>query len=220
MKNLPSIKRVCYALLFIVVIEFFLLRIENLTILSLDSSLISTGNSFIESVALHKNNETRESVIAFDEEVMKQEIEIASLQASTPVIVYEGMTEQELGSKLNKVLGSSLDGYGDVFAKYSIEYGVDPYLATAITLLETGCKWGCSTLVKQCNNVGGMKGSGCGSYQAFDTLEDGIESMIRNLANNYIAKGLTTPEEMNKKYAASSTWATKVNNYINEIRNA
>ena len=44
--------------------------------------------------------------------------------------------------------------------------------------------------------------------------------MIRNLANNYIAKGLTTPEEINKKYAASSTWATKVNNYINEIRNA
>ena len=124
------------------------------------------------------NNETRESVIAFDEEVMKQEIEIASLQASTPVIVYEGMTEQELGSKLNKVLGSSLDGYGDVFAKYSIEYGVDPYLATAITLLETGCKWGCSTLVKQCNNVGGMKGSGCGSYQAFDTLEDGIEEAL------------------------------------------
>mgnify|MGYP002511620479 CR=1 FL=1 len=38
------------------------------------------------------------------------------------------------------------------------------YLAVAIVLHETGCKWTCSKLVRECNNVGGMKGSGCGSY--------------------------------------------------------
>ena len=106
------------------------------------------------------------------------------------------------------------------FARYSIEYGVDPYLAVAITLHETGCKWNCSNLVQSCNNVGGMKGSGCGSYASFNTLEEGIEAMISNLSRNYISQGLTTPESIGTKYAASSTWASKINYYIDTIRNA
>ena len=37
-----------------------------------------------------------------------------------------------------------------------------------------------SILVKQCNNVGGMKGSGCGIYGYFNTLEEGIQRFIYN----------------------------------------
>ena len=65
-----------------------------------------------------------------------------------------------------------------------------------------------------------MKGSGCGSYAAFSTLDEGIEAMIRNLANNYIRVGLTTPETIGRKYAASETWPTKIQYYINQIKNA
>lgn len=132
------------------------------------------------------------------------------------------MTLDELALKLNNSLSSDLSGYGMSFAKYSTQYGVDPYLALAITLLETGCKWGCSSLVKQCNNVGGMKGSGSclgSSYATFASLDAGIEAMIKNLSYNYIQKGLVTPEQINRKYATSSTWAYKVNNYISAIRN-
>ena len=116
-------------------------------------------------------------------------------------------------------LSSDLAGYGEVFANYSIEYGVDPYLAVAITLHETGCTWNCSTLVKECNNVGGMKGSGCGAYGRFDSLDAGIEAMISNLSRNYVFKGLTTPEAIGLRYAMSDTWASKINNYIEKIRN-
>ena len=59
---------------------------------------------------------------------------------------------------------------------------------------------------------------GSGSYRKFDTLEEGITKFIENIAKNYYAYGLTTPEAMNHKYAESKTWATKVNNYINEIK--
>ena len=38
------------------------------------------------------------------------------------------------------------------------------------------------------------------------------------LYNNYYAKGLTTPEKINPKYAESKTWAQKVNKYIEKIR--
>ena len=86
---------------------------------------------------------------------------------------------------------------------------------------ETGCKWGCSRLVRECYNVGGMKGSpGCngGSYIAFSDLEQGIDRFVRNIANTYYAYGLDTPEKMNPKYAADPAWSEKVNKYINEIK--
>ena len=139
-------------------------------------------------------------------------------------VLYEGLTIDELAAKLNKSLKSNLKGTGNLFAKYSIEYEVDPYVAVAISLLETGCKWGCSRLVRECNNVGGMKGNpGCfgGSFRKFDTLEEGIESFIKLLSNGYYKKGLTTPELMEKKYAGgSNTWAMKVNNYLNQVKGA
>ena len=126
----------------------------------------------------------------------------------------------ELVAKLNRSLNSTLSGKGESFAKYATELGIDPYLAVAIVLHETGCKWNCSTLLKQCNNVGGMKGSpGCngGSYKAFASLDEGIKAFMTNLYKNYYAQGLTTPETIGPKYAASSTWASQVRSYMNEI---
>jgi hypothetical protein len=137
------------------------------------------------------------------------------------LVVYDGLTMDELSAKLEKNLHSTLDGTGKLFAEYSIKLGLDPYLAVSIVLLETGCNWECSELVKQCNNVGGVKGSpGCfgGSYQKYSSLEEGITSYLDLLYNNYYSKGLTTPEQINPKYAASTTWASKVNKYIEKIK--
>ena len=137
------------------------------------------------------------------------------------VIVYDGMTMSELTEKLNRSLKSTIAGKGDVFASYSLERGVDPYLAVSIMLLETGCNWSCSSLMRKCNNVGGQKGSpSCdgGSYKSYPSLDEGIKGFIDNIADNYYAYGLTTPEAMNKKYAASNVWAIKVNNYISSVK--
>lgn len=138
-------------------------------------------------------------------------------------IVWDNLTMQELTEKLDRTLTSDLTGYGKVFAEKSIELGLDPYLAVAITMHETGCKWGCSSLLKKCNNVAGIKGSpGCngGSYKRFDTLEDGINYYLNMLYNNYYSKGLTTPELINKRYAEDKFWASKVNKYIESIKKA
>lgn len=140
-----------------------------------------------------------------------------------PEIVYDGLTLNELADKLNRNLNSDISGYGMVFATKSLDLGLDPYLAVSIMLLETGCKWNCSYLMRECNNVGGMKGSpGCagGSYRRFDSLEEGIDAYLNNLYYNYYAKGYTTPEQIGVRYAESKTWASKVNHYINEIKNS
>lgn len=131
-------------------------------------------------------------------------------------VVYAGLTLEELGLKIDNVLNSTLDGYGTTIASLAIEKGVDPVVAASIILVETGCKWTCSSLVRNANNVGGMKASG-NRYATFTSLEAGIEAFINNLANNYYAKGLTTPEEMNKKYAANPNWHKDVYYYVEAI---
>ena len=154
-----------------------------------------------------------------EEDLYRKEQEyLAYLQT---LIVYDGLTMDELAAKLDRSLKNELSGYGRLYAEYSLENGVDPYIAVAISLHETGCNGNCSSLMKSCNNVGGQKGyptCGSGSYKAYDTLEDGIKGYIDNLSKNYFAMGLNTPELMNRKYAGSTTWAAQVNNYIATIK--
>lgn len=136
-------------------------------------------------------------------------------------IVYDGMTMQQLADKLNRSLNSTISNKGYLIASYSLQLGIDPYVATAIILHETGCSGTCSTLVTECNNVGGQKGSpscGGGSYKAYSTLDEGIMGYLDNLYRNYYAVGLTTVETIGTKYAASTTWASQVNNYVSLIK--
>ena len=131
-------------------------------------------------------------------------------------IVYEGLTLNELGLKIDNVLNSTLDGYGTTIASLALAKGVDPVVAASIILVETGCKWTCSSLVRNANNVGGMKATST-RYASFATLEDGLEAFINNLANNYYAKGLTTPEAINTKYATNPNWHQDVYYYVEAI---
>ena len=137
-------------------------------------------------------------------------------------IVYDGMTLEELAAKLDRFLASDLAGKGYLYASHSLEIGIDPYLAVAISMHETGCTWGCSKLVKECNNVGGQKGTpSCngGSYKSYATLDEGIIGFLDNIYYNYYRYGLTTAEEMNPKYAADTNWSKNVNKYIEKIKN-
>ena len=137
-------------------------------------------------------------------------------------LVYENMTMKELSNQLNKSLKGILANKGEIFAKYSVEYKIDPYLSVAIVLHETGCKWNCSYLATTCNNIGGQKGyptCGNSSYKRFSSLDEGIKGFYDNLYYNYYSQGLTTVSSIHKKYAESSSWPTYVNNYINEIKN-
>ena len=159
-----------------------------------------------------------------DDNVVELNMEQAPQSVYIPprVEVYEGMTLEELGEKINRNLGTGyLSGKGSLIASKCIELGVDPYIVTAIILHETGCKYNCSTLVKQCNNVGGQKGApscGGGSYKYYATLDDGIVGHIENLYYNYFSKGRTTVETIAPRYAASTAWSGKINWSVNLIR--
>lgn len=188
-----------------------------LTLFAFSSFLSNIDKDSLKNIFSSVNMTQEEEIIKIDS--------IAELKkegnVTKKVIVYDGMTLNELTEKLNRSLKSTIAGKGDVFASYSLERGVDPYLAVSIMLLETGCNWSCSSLTRKCNNVGGQKGlPSCdgGSYRAYPSLDEGIKGFIDNIADNYYAYGLTTPEAMNKKYAESNMWAIKVNNYISSVK--
>lgn len=173
-----------------------------------------------------KDEEEKQEKVEKEEKTTKEVAAIESTPTPVPTptpepVVYDGLTMNELADKLNRSLGSTLSGTGYTFASKSLTLGIDPYLAVAIVLHETGCKWECSYLVQACNNVGGMKGSpGCGggSYAAFSTLDEGIDSYLNNLYRNYYAYGLTSPETIGPKYAASTVWPSKIYYYMDAIR--
>ena len=218
----------------LVMINFVLTDNSNSTFVQINSSLTQESNledvSNLEGVSNIvdeklldddslevevKQENTEESKATTDDEVVVEEESVKEESNK----VYDGMTLEELASKLNRSLKNELSDKGYLYASYTLEKGVDPYLAVAISLEETGCNANCSSLMKTCNNVGGMKGNGCGAYGYFDTIDDGIKAFIDNIYKNYVAYGLTTADTMHHKYAENPLWATNVNKYIERIKN-
>ena len=183
-----------------------------------------SGRKLVEKEGLVYSGDINTTLVVEDnkedvqEEIKEEEVEEV-VNASERVEVFDGLTMEELTDKLDRNLGSDLSGMGYAYANYSIELGVDPYLAVAISMHETGCTWNCSYLAKTCHNVGGMKGSGCGEYAGFDTMEEGIYAFIANIKRNYVDFGLYTADTMNPKYAEDPTWSSKVNKYYEKIKN-
>lgn len=206
--------------------KFRLINEKVITVFLCSMITLFAFSSFLSNVDKEVLSNMFSSVNMIEEETKEEFVDsISELSkennVTKRVIVYDGMTMSELAEKLNRSLKSTIAGKGDIFASYSLERGVDPYLAVSIMLLETGCNWSCSSLMRKCNNVGGQKGSpSCdgGSYKSYPSLDEGIKGFIDNIADNYYAYGLTTPEAMNKKYAASDMWAIKVNNYISSVK--
>lgn len=134
------------------------------------------------------------------------------------VIIYDGMSYDEATMHFESKMNGYIDGYGSYFFNKAYNLGVDPYMSLAIMMHETGCKWTCSYIARNCNNFGGMKGAGCGSYQKFKTKEEGIDSFLNNLKYNYIDKGLTTPVAINTIYAENKAWHVTINRYMEELK--
>lgn len=181
-----------------------------------------TTTKLITTVSMIPEEETIEENIIMPENTSVP-YEIAPTFEDDGSIIYDGLTLTELTNKLNKSLKGYLKNTGYFFANNTKETGMNPYLSVSIVLLETGCKWTCSSLTVKCNNIGGLKGGkSCngGAYTKYETLDEGIKGYLNIIYNNYYLQGLDTPERMASKYAASPEWANKVNRYIDEIKNA
>lgn len=83
-------------------------------------------------------------------------------------------------------------------------YGIDSSVVLGIARLETGNFTSYAYLVG--NNPGGMSVNEVPII--YSSIEEGVEAMVSNLAHNYFAIGLTTPELIGQKYCpVNPNWA-------------
>ena len=106
---------------------------------------------------------------------------------------------------------SPLEYQAQDFIDAADQYGVDWKLVPAISGVE-------STFGKQSF---GYNAWGWGIYGDqtlnFGSWRDGIFTVTGGLKQNYIDQGLTEPFAMNRAYAASPTWGTRVNYFMNDL---
>ena len=114
--------------------------------------------------------------------------------------VSENIVKSEIKDK-SQVCGLSTiqceeDNETDLVKEISSRYEVDWKLIESIVIHETANRT--SLAYKNRNNVGGLMGSD--GLMRFDTIEESYEFMIRAIKVYYLEKGLTTIEQIQKKY--------------------
>ena len=113
---------------------------------------------------------------------------------------------------------SPLQGQGPLIVRLADQYGLDYRMIPAIAFKESSL---CKKTPKLSFNCWGYGIYGK-KVTRFDNYEEGIETVTRGLAQNYIAKGYTNPDEIMSKYTPSSngSWAETVNLIMNRLHEA
>lgn len=108
------------------------------------------------------------------------------------------------------------DHYGQVFVDLADKNGFDFRLLPAIAMQESNL---CKLIPPDTYNCLGFGIHARGTL-AFPSYEANFERAARELKQNYIDIGLTTPEQIMTKYTPSSngSWANSVNQWMAEMR--
>lgn len=108
-----------------------------------------------------------------------------------------------------------LEPYSELIVEVSDKYGIDYRLIPAIAMKESG---GGSAIDQSTHNAWGWENG----RTNFSSWESAIEIVGKTLKNKYIAKGLTTPEEIMPVYAppqmlTGGKWAKDVNHFFSQM---
>lgn len=108
------------------------------------------------------------------------------------------------------------DEYGRILVDIADRYNIDFRLLPAIAMQESNL---CKAIPPGSYNCLGFGVHSQGTL-GFDNYEAGFERAGREIKANYIDIGLTTPEQIMKKYTPSSngSWAESVNQWMAEMR--
>lgn len=123
-----------------------------------------------------------------------------------------GSSQQNVGNTIGRT--EAVYGEGTIESRIveaCNRYGIDSSIVLGIARLETGNFTSYAYLVG--NNPGGMSVNEVPII--YGSIEEGVEAMVSNLAHNYFAIGLTTPELIGQKYCpVNPNWANMVRSLI------
>ncbi|MBI2613375.1 MAG: glucosaminidase domain-containing protein [Candidatus Levybacteria bacterium] len=96
------------------------------------------------------------------------------------------------------------------------KYGLDYKLLPAIAMQESNL---CQKIITDSYNCWGFGIYGK-KVTRFESYPEAIDTVTRTLVNNYVAGGLTTPQEIMKKYTPSNngSWAYSVSYFMNLLQ--
>ena len=135
---------------------------------------------------------------------------------------FNGESIEAVGKKIERLLKkTNLEGMGEYISRTAIRKSVNPYLIGGIILESTNCRRDCSVILKQCNNVSGMKGDpGCfgGTYKKYNSIEDGINDLVNDISSRFETSESQVPNKMFKSYGKNATWAFKVSKFMEDLK--
>lgn len=97
--------------------------------------------------------------------------------------------------------------FANSFMKACMSYNIDCYLLPAIAGHESGFG---RMVAPNTNNAFGWGGG----YIGFKDWGEGIATVATGLRTNYVTEGPITPDMIAARYAASTTWSSKVHYYM------
>lgn len=111
---------------------------------------------------------------------------------------------------------SPLEPFASNVVDAADKYGLDFRLIPSIAMQESNL---CQKIITDSYNCWGFGIYGK-KVTRFDSYPEAIETVTKTLANNYIAGGLNTPEEIMKKYTPSNngSWANSVNYFMDQLQ--
>ena len=109
----------------------------------------------------------------------------------------------------NFLKNTKLEPYANLIVEVSDKYDIDYRLIPAIAMKESG---GGNAIKEVTHNAWGFENG----RTVFDSWQSAIETVAKTLKEKYIAKGLTTPEEIMPVYAppqieSGGKWAEDIN---------
>jgi len=111
---------------------------------------------------------------------------------------------------------SPLVPFAENIVKDADKYGLDYRLLPAIAMQESNL---CQKIILDSYNCWGFGIYGK-KVTRFENYPEAIDTVTRTLVKNYVQGGLTTPEEIMKKYTPSNngSWAYSVNYFMNQLQ--
>lgn len=117
---------------------------------------------------------------------------------------------------LNTFLKGVMSGKGEKFIEAQEKHGINASFLVGIANLESGN--GISDYAIKRNNIAGMRNNN--GYMYFESVDKCIDKMAENLRKKYIDDGLTTINQIGKRYAENPEWANLVVERMNPLYDA
>lgn len=164
------------------------------------------GAAFMQAMKLqnaYMENMKKMMALTFNNSILKNTGNIINNTSNADYGNYNFDVTQKFNgtaAELDKNLKGVMTGKGAKLIELQNKYGINAAFLAALVNSESS--HGTSSAARNKNNVAGIMSaqSGYKEQAEFNSVDDCLEALAKNLKNNYVGKGLTTISQIHQKY--------------------